>query len=143
MQPFFTKNTATISIWIKKLGYKKDKIKNFKVNFTNKFIDKVYLKIFNFILFVTQFFYPNAYGGSIFCKKWLHEKIKGFDETIKLGEDLDYVQRCGKQGRFRFIKGIKVYFSMRRFEDEGRLKVGIRHFLSASYRILFGQRSEE
>ena len=106
---------------------------------TNNFIDEVYLKIFNFILFVTQFFYPNAYGGSIFCKKWLHEKVKGFDETIKLGEDLDYVQRCGKQGRFRFIKCIKVYFSMRRFEDEGRLKVGIRHFLSASYRILFGQ----
>lgn len=106
---------------------------------SNKFIDKVYLKIFNFCIFTTQFFYPNAYGGGIFCKKWLHKKVKGFDETIKLGEDLEYVNRCGKFGRFRIIKSGKVYFSMRRFDNEGRLKVGFRHFLSASYRILFGQ----
>ena len=106
---------------------------------TDKLIDKIYLKIFNSCTFITQFFYPNAYGGTIFCKKWLHEKVNGFDETVKLGEDLDYVQRCGKQGKFRIIKSAKIYFSMRRFEDEGRLKVGIRHFLSASYRILFGQ----
>ncbi|MBW2976215.1 glycosyltransferase [Candidatus Woesearchaeota archaeon] len=105
---------------------------------TNKLIDKIYLKIFNFCVFTTQFFYPNAYGGGIFCKKWLHNKLGGFDETIKLGEDLDYVQRCGKHGKFRIIQ-TKINFSMRRFEKEGRLKVGVRHVLSAIYRVLFGQ----
>ena len=106
---------------------------------TNKFMDKVFIGVFNFIIYTTQFFYPNAYGGCIFCKKWLHKKVSGFDETIILGEDLDYLQRCGKSGKFRIIKNVRAYFSMRRFDNEGRLKVVIRHILSATYRVLFGQ----
>ena len=106
---------------------------------SNNFIDKIYLKIFNSCIFVTQFFYPNASGGAIFCKKWLHKKVNGFDRTIVLGEELDYVQRCGKYGKFRIIESAKGYISMRRFDNEGRLKVGFRHFLSALYRIFFGQ----
>ena len=106
---------------------------------TDKFIDKVFIGIFNFIVSITQFFYPNACGDCIFCKKWLHKKVGGFDETILLGEDLDYLQRCGKFGKFRIIKNVRTYFSMRRFDNEGRLKVVIRHTLSATYRLLFGQ----
>ena len=65
--------------------------------------------------------------------------MKGFDETIKLGEDLDYVNRCSKHGKFRTIKSEKVSLSMRRFDHEGKLKVAFRHIASASYRIAFGQ----
>lgn len=106
---------------------------------TNKFIDKVFLGIFNFVVSITQFFYPNACGDCIFCKKWLHKKVNGFDETVILGEDLDYFQRCGKYGKFRIIKSGKTYFSMRRFDNEGRWKVAFRHCSSAIYRVVFGQ----
>ena len=104
-----------------------------------KFVDNVFLEIYNISISVVQFFYASAYGGGIYCRKWLHEKINGFDKTILLGEDLDYVNRASKHGKFRILKKPGLYFSMRRFDNEGRLKVGIRHFLSASYRILFGQ----
>lgn len=101
--------------------------------------DKIFLKIFNLWIFSTQFFYPNASGSCIFCKKWLHQKVKGFDETIKLSEDMDYVRRCSKYGKFRILKSVRNYIAMRRFEKEGRLKVGFKLLLSALYRLFFGE----
>lgn len=105
----------------------------------NNAIDKIFFGIFNFWIFITQFFYPNASGSGIFCKKWLHVKVRGFDESIKLSEDMDYVKRCGKFGKFRILRTAKSYISMRRFEKEGRFKVGFKLFLSAVYRIIFGE----
>ena len=102
-------------------------------------LDKMFFRIFNLWISVTQFFYPNASGGGIFCKKWLHKKVNGFDESIKLSEDMDYAKRCGKHGKFRILRNAKAYVSMRRFEKEGRLKVGFKLLLSAFYRIFFGE----
>lgn len=106
---------------------------------SNNIIDKIFLAIFNAWIFVTQFFYPNACGSGIFCKKWLHNKINGFDETIMLSEDMDYVKRCRKYGKFRIIKNSKVMYSMRRYDNEGRFKVGFKLFLSSLYRTFFGE----
>lgn len=106
---------------------------------SNNIIDKIFFGIFNLWIFATQFFYPNASGSGIFCKKWLHKKVKGFDETIRLSEDMDYARRCGKHGKFRILKTAKSYISMRRFEKEGRFNVGIKLFLSAVYRLVFGE----
>ena len=106
---------------------------------TGKLIDKIFLSIFNAWAYLTQYYYPNACGTGIFCKKSLHNKAKGFDESIRLSEDMDYVRRCGKYGKFRLIKNSRVMYSMRRYDKEGRLKVGLKLLLSAFYRILFGE----
>lgn len=106
---------------------------------SSNIIDKLFFCIFNIWIFATQFSYPNASGSGIFCKKLLHKKVNGFDETIKLSEDMDYVRRCGKFGKFRILKTAKTFVAMRRFEKEGRLNVGIKLFLSALYRIFFGE----
>ncbi|MBI2657989.1 glycosyltransferase [Candidatus Woesearchaeota archaeon] len=102
-------------------------------------LDKIFLHIFNGWTFITQFFYPNACGSGIFCRKELHEKVRGFDESIRLSEDMDYVRRCGRHGRFRMIKGSRLIYSMRRYSNEGRLKVGLKLLLSAVYRLIFGE----
>ncbi len=102
-------------------------------------IDNIFFGLFNIWCSATQFFYPNASGGVIFCKKWIHKKINGFDESIKLSEDMDYVKRCSKYGKFRILKNVKVHVSTRRFDKEGRLKVGLKLLLSAFYRIFFGE----
>lgn len=105
----------------------------------NNIVDKIFFKIFNLWTAATQFFYPNASGSGILCKKWLHNKVNGFDETIKLSEDMDYAKRCGKYGKFRIIRSAKSYVAMRRFEKEGRFKVGLKLLLSALYRLFFGE----
>ncbi len=106
---------------------------------TGKLLDRSFMFIFNSWAYMAQLCYPNACGTGIFCKKWLHEKIKGFDESIKLSEDMDYVRRCGKFGKFRLIKGTRVIYSMRRFSKEGRAKLGLKLFLSFVYRLVFGE----
>ena len=102
-------------------------------------LDKIFLGIFNLWTFATQLFYPNASGSGIMCRKWLHEKVNGFDSTIRLSEDMDYAGRCGKYGKFRIIRSAKSYVAMRRFEKEGRLKVGLKLFLSVFHRLFFGE----
>ena len=66
---------------------------------------------------------PFAGGWCIFVRKDMHDKIKGFDERIVLGEDSDYAKRIGKIGKFRLMRGSKVKVSPRRFEKEGHLKI--------------------
>ena len=105
----------------------------------NNFIDRIFFEIFNLWTAITQFFYPNASGSGIFCKRWLHKKVNGFDETIKLSEDMDYAKRCGKYGKFRILSSARSYVEMRRFEKEGRFKVGFKLLLSEIYRIFFGE----
>lgn len=105
----------------------------------NNFIDRIFLSLFNFWTFSTQLFYPNASGSGIMCRKWLHEKVNGFDDAIKLSEDMDYAKRCGRIGKFRLIRNAKSYVAMRRFEKDGRLKVGLKLFLSVLYRLFFGE----
>lgn len=100
--------------------------------------DRIAFSVFNFWTFATQFFYPNASGAGIFCRKEIHEKIGGFNESIIFSEDMDYARRAGKHGKFRVLN-VSSYTSARRFDEEGRLKIWSKLFLSAVYRVLFGE----
>lgn len=102
-------------------------------------IDNIYFAIYNLWAAVMQYFYPHATGSFIFVKKRMHNKIKGFDESITLAEDHDYVRRCAKYGKFRLLKSMKLYTSMRRFKAEGRLKIGLKILIAGFYRIFFGE----
>ena len=97
-----------------------------------------FLGSFNFWIWITQSFYPNAAASGIICKKPLHEKINGFDETVILSEDMDYVNRAGKLGKFRILIKPKLIFSMRRYEKAG-MKTGCNLLLSVFYRAFFGE----
>lgn len=102
-------------------------------------LDKLYFGSFNLWCVFTQTFYPHAMGTGIFCKRWLHGKVNGFDPSIILGEDVDYVKRCGRFGKFRVIRSAKSSISTRRLEQEGRLMFGMKMLLAELYRIFFGE----
>lgn len=67
----------------------------------------------------------------IMVKKDVFEKIKGFDESITLGEDHYFVQQAGKLGKFDVIKEVKIYMPLRRFERDGYLKTILKYLLCA------------
>ena len=94
-----------------------------RVFLEGKFLDKLYYAFWNTLVMIFQKVSPFAGGWCIFARKDMHDKIKGFDERIVLGEDSDYAKRIGKIGKFRMIKGSKVKVSPRRFEKEGHLKI--------------------
>lgn len=69
-----------------------------------------------------------AHGAmGILVKKWLHQKIGGFDEKIKIAEDHHYVQIISKIGKFGMIKSSKIFVSLRRIKKEGWVRIGLKY----------------
>jgi glycosyltransferase involved in cell wall biosynthesis len=96
---------------------------------SEKKIDKVMHEAFNFFMHVTQETVPHAPGFCIFARKSTHDKIGGFDPTIKLAEDHDYVNRIGKVSKFGLLKTYKIPVSVRRFDRDGRLNIAVKYLL--------------
>jgi len=81
----------------------------------------------NVYLQVVQHFSPHAPGFCILARRAVHEAIQGFDETVKLAEDHDYVQRAAKVGRFGVIARAYIPVSMRRLEKEGLPQLALKY----------------
>lgn len=95
-----------------------------------KLIDALSHGVFNAHMMAAQFVKPHAPGFCIFAKKALHESIGGFDASIKLAEDHDYVERAGRVGRFRVMTGSRVRVSVRRFDRDGRLAIYAKYLMA-------------
>ncbi|MDO8573801.1 MAG: glycosyltransferase [Candidatus Daviesbacteria bacterium] len=99
-------------------------------------IDKFLHHFANHYLNLTQKFYPHIPGFCIFVKKDVHQMINGFDESLILAEDHDYVARAKKIGRFSYLKSYKIPVSVRRLSRDGRLKVALK-YIAVELHLLF------
>jgi len=106
---------------------------------SNKLIDKINHSFLNIWLWMMQKIYPHMPGFCIFSTKTIHEKLNGFDNTIKLAEDNDYVNRSKKIAKFKMLDSKKIMCSVRRFKKEGYFTTAIKYLLCPIYRILFGE----
>jgi enolase len=105
---------------------------------SNKDADNFLYGTGNLYFKFTQFFFPQAAGHCIIAKKKVHDKIGGFNEKIKLAEDLDYAKRAAKEGKFRYLENVKVPVLMRRLDREGRMNMAVKYALIGIYFSLFG-----
>ncbi|MAG44439.1 hypothetical protein CL633_00950 [bacterium] len=103
-----------------------------------KLIYKFYSHIYKDICRPAQYIKPVSMGAGIMIKTKLHKKIKGFDTSIIIGEDHDYVQRACKISKFRIIKSSKIFYSVRRFEKHGAFKTLIRWIYCIIYVLIKG-----
>ena len=101
-----------------------------------KKIYRVFEKLYTLYFISTEKFYPHA-TNCIVAKRWLHEAVGGFDETIKLGEDFQYIQETSKKGKFGFLKNIWFYSSPRRAEED-MAKIMTQYFLAEVYMTFIG-----
>lgn len=99
---------------------------------------RLFEKVYHLICFFGQYFFPASVGVGIIVKRLAHNKIKGFDESIFIGEDYDYIKRLSKIGHYRMINSVKLFFSVRRLEKEGTLIVLWKWFKGGIYFILKG-----
>lgn len=107
---------------------------------SDKIIDKAYHGVMNLFLKASQFLFPHMPGFCIFSTKTAHKRITGFDKTIKLAEDIDYLKRAKSAGfRFRMLKSKRIICSVRRFEKEGYVFTALKYFLVPIHRLLFGE----
>lgn len=100
------------------------------------FSDKRIYEIMNNLIIAQAQIKPQFPGYCIIVKKSIHDKINGFDESIRFMEDAEYTERASKHAKAGVIMQVKVYTSSRRLHSTSRIKV-IRTFLSGyGYRLL-------
>ena len=83
--------------------------------------DRVVFFNMNLLIKTSKPIWPWAPGMNIYVKRASFNKVKGFDGEVRVGEDMDLVQRMVKAGlKFEFLDNPKLYTSVRRFIKEGR-----------------------
>ncbi len=81
----------------------------------------------NLYLLLMQYVQPHAPGFCILVRRDVHERIGGFDETVVLAEDHEYVQRAAQEGKFRILRSAPMATSMRRIEKEGLVELAFKY----------------
>jgi len=102
-------------------------------------LDRVLHRMINLAVKLNLRVDPKAFGFCIFVTRRLFRRVGGFDETIYVAEDNDFVKRASDFCSLRFLRSAHIRVSIRRFEKEGRLaymKKGIKLNL---YRAFVGE----
>ena len=96
-------------------------------------------EVVNFYLEMMQYVAPHAPGCCILVTRAVHEAIGGFDETLQLAEDHDYVERASAVGKFRILRRAHVRVSMRRLTKEGLVSLAFK-YLYCELQVMTGQK---
>lgn len=62
-------------------------------------------------------------GECHILRREIFDSVNGYNETLAAGEDFDLYKRIKKLGKIKFIKGLTVYESPRRYRKYGYFKV--------------------
>lgn len=89
---------------------------------SDNLIDKIFHRAANLYIKKIRPIMPHIPGLCIFIRKDIHEKINGFDESLKLAEDHDYARRISKISELGFLKSYPIAVSVRRLERDGNRK---------------------
>ena len=92
-------------------------------------LDQVIHRMINLTVILNLWLDPKAFGFCIFATKRLFNRVGGFDETIYVAEDNDFVKRASVYRTLRYLNSAHIMVSIRRFEKEGRfayMKKGIK-----------------
>jgi len=117
-------------------------VASFPIYPKGNFVDKICYFLYN--KFVEIFQKWTAFAtNSVLIKREVFEKIGGFDEEIKIGEDHDLAKRASKISKFGFIKTEPVLTSPRRFERDGRLRTYLKYIFAGIYMFFFGPIKKE
>lgn len=82
------------------------------------------LALVNAGLWFTKWVFPTIVGACILSTRSAHLAIGGFNEKIKIGEDCEYAVKVNKNKSLKFnMISLTFKFDMRRFEQEGRIKI--------------------
>lgn len=111
----------------------------YSISQTRKVMDRLFYGVLNMYMRLFQRHMPHTPGYCIFCKKKLFDAVGGFDNSIVLCEDSEFIQRAAKKSRFRMLRSSAIFASTRRFEAEGYLRLGIKYALVQIYRTFFGE----
>ena len=97
--------------------------------------DKIIIEATNLYLQIIMSVSPRAPGFCIFARRAVHQAIAGFDETLKMSEDHDYVRRAAQHGEFGLLTSARMPVSMRRLEKEGLIGLALKYLWCEMYAL--------
>jgi glycosyltransferase involved in cell wall biosynthesis len=102
---------------------------------SHRLFDKILFLVFNIgCLTFMQHFSHAAVATFIFVKKDAFDTIGGFDEDVVFAEDYDLTRRLGKRRyKFGLIRGLRIPFSVRRLERDGKLRFIVKMLKGGAY----------
>ena len=108
--------------------------------FLNQKFVNICFEITNRLLVLFEKKSPFGAGSMILVKKEFHQKIGGFNEKIRLGEDVVYIKKGAKLGNFGILRKGEIFWSIRRLEKEKWFRIMALYLLNG---ILSFSRNEK
>lgn len=106
-------------------------------------LDKVLFAFANLTVKMNANGNPRAAGFCIFITKRLFERVGGFDESLRLAEDHDLVERAAKFRSLHVLKSTSIKVSVRRLEKEGRFSLIQKYFQVEMHLLTKGKVKED
>ena len=97
--------------------------------------DKIITDATNLYLQIIMPVSPRAPGYCIFARRDVHQAIGGFDESLKMAEDHDYVRRALQYGELGLLSSVRIPVSMRRLEKEGLIGLALKYLWCEMYAL--------
>ena len=106
-----------------------------------EYVDELLVKVMNFFTDASQITNtPFAYGPGAMFERHFFEHLGGYDEKAFVYEDHEIIQRAHKMGvKAKLLGKDPLYFSFRRFQSEGRIKVLSKNILAVLHLLAYGK----
>jgi glycosyltransferase involved in cell wall biosynthesis len=103
------------------------------------YMDKVLHRFTNLFIRMSQYSNPHAPGFCILVSRRLFQRAGGFDETLTMAEDHEFVKRASHFRPLRVLDSTFITVSVRRLEKEGRLTLAQKYLQVELYRAFIGE----
>jgi hypothetical protein len=110
---------------------------------SDNLLDAVLFNLANLFVKVNLRTDPHAAGFAIFVKRSLFEAVGGFDESLHLAEDHDFVKRATQYAPLEMLSTTRIRVSVRRLEKEGRISYAGKCIEVELHRLFRGELDRE
>jgi glycosyltransferase involved in cell wall biosynthesis len=104
-----------------------------------KLLDRVIHFLISMVIRIERRIRPEAFGFCILVTRRLFERIVGFDESVVLAEDCDFVKRAFVFRPLEILRTTHIRVSVRRYVKEGRLGFLFKGLRISLHRIFRGE----
>jgi glycosyltransferase involved in cell wall biosynthesis len=106
-------------------------------------LDQLLFELANYFVKLSLKTDPHAGGFAIFVDRDIFERVGGFDETLRLAEDHDFVKRAARWAPLHMLESTRIRMSVRRLRKDGRLSYSAKCIQVELHRLFKGEVTED
>jgi len=106
---------------------------------STRLLDRVIHYLIYLVIRIERRIHPEAFGFCILVTRRLFDRIVGFDESVVLAEDCDFVKRAFAFRPLEILRSTHIRVSVRRYVKEGRLGFLFKGMRISLHRLFRGE----